>query len=322
MRKFGAGHEEQELYLKARRVRQTFAELFEAPPAGRIILVPGILGALQILFAKLAVRRIVLTDAEYYGAVHFPAQQVVTTGVGDLIEYSRKFKPDVVIVSVVTWQGEALPCGEIFAEIRRRRGREKIPLLVADYCHAGAVGFPSARKLGADMVCGGVGKWITPPLWDSKLSFLWLGSGSLFSMAKSAFTPFFLATEQPAPFLVSRWMDPAEVRAVDRWLEHRRLDRSALAAQYRTDREFTLQLAAQFGIECPQTNILWLTRRHSGDKRVMELERAGLTWRMPDGSIRVLCRASAGAPILSGRRQALRGKVARTAPPRGPAKSA
>jgi len=284
-----------ELQSKARRIRQIFCDLFEAPPPGRIVLVPGILAALQILFAKLAVRRIVLTDGEYYGAPHFPAQRVASARVNNLIECTKEFRPDVVIVSVVTWKGEIQPCSEIFSEIRRQRRQEMTPLLVADYCHAGAAGFPGAKKLAADVVCGGAGKWITPPLWDSKLGFLWLGSGSLFSRVKSAFLPFFLATDQQPLFLVSRWIDPAEVRAVDTWLADRRLNRPSLMAQYRADRKFASELADRFGVECPQSSILWLSRGHSRDKEVRELERLGLTWRMPGGRIRILCRASAGA---------------------------
>jgi len=302
MHRVGPENEIHELHSKARRIRQTFCALFEAPPASRIVLVPGILGALQILFAKLAVRRILLTGGEYYGAPHFPAQRVVSTGVHKLMECTKEFRPDVVIVSVVTWKGDVLPCTELFSEIRRLRGQRRSPLLVADYCHAGAVGFPSVRKLAADVVCGGAGKWITPPLWDSKLGFLWFGSGSLFSRAKAAFMPFYLATDQQPLFLVSRWIDPAEVRALDTWLARRRLDRPALMAQYRADRKFASHLAARFGIDRPQSNILWLSRGHARNPRVRELERLGLTWKMPDGSIRILCRAgvrSAGERILS-----------------------
>lgn len=284
-----------ELHSKAARIRQTFSELFDAPPASRIVLVPSILAALHILFAKLRVRRMVLTSGEYYGALHFPAQRVESVGVKDLIKRTKELKPDVVMVSVVTWKGEVLPCAELFAEIRSMRGREGAPLLVADYCHAGAVGFPSVKKLAADVVCGGAGKWVTPPLWNSKLGFLWFGSGSLSSSAKTAFVPFFLATNQQPPFLVSRWIDPAEVRTLHAWLAHRRLDRSALVAQYRADRKFASRLAAQFGMDCNQSNILWLSRGHAGDKRVRQLERLGLTWKMPDGRIRILCRARAGA---------------------------
>jgi hypothetical protein len=175
----------------------------------------------------------------------------------------------------------------------RKHGRT--PLLVADYCHAGAVGFPSVKKLAADVVCGGAGKWVTPPLWDSRLGFLWFGSELLFSQATRAFAPFFLATDQQSLSLVSRWIDPAEVRALEAWLAHRSLNRSALIAQYRADKEFASGLAARFGIDCPQSNILWLNHGLSRDKRLRALERLGLTWRMPDGKIRILCRASAGS---------------------------
>jgi len=284
-----------ELHSKARRIRQAFADLFDALP-DRIILVPSILAALQILFAKFRVRRVLLTDGEYYGAPHFPAQGIESVDVRNLVKRTNELQPDAVIASVVTWKGDVHPCAELFSEIRRVQGREGTPLLVADYCHAGAIGFPSVKKLAADVVCGGPGKWVTPPLWNSKLGFLWFGSGALFSQAKTAFVPFFLATDRHPPFLVSRWIDPAEVCALDAWLARHRLDRSALGEQVRADRKFAAHLAAQFGIPCNQSNILWLDRSQAADKRVRRLERLGLTWKMPDGRIRILCRASAGAP--------------------------
>ena len=295
MRKAGPENSVRELHAKALRIRQTFCNMFEAPPPNRIVLVPSILGALQILFANMQVRRVLLTDGEYYGAPHLPAQRVMASSVNNLLKGVKEFRPDAVIVSVVTWKGEVLPCAELFSQIRRMRKHGMTPLLVADYCHAGAVGFPSVKKLAADVVCGGAGKWVTPPLWDSRLGFLWFGSELLFSRAKGAFAPFFLATNHQSLSLVSRWIDPAEVRALEAWLAPRSLNRSALIAQYRADKEFASGLAALFGIDCPQSNILWLNHGLSRDKRLRALERLGLTWRMPDGKIRILCRASAGS---------------------------
>ena len=163
MSEVSSGKAIRELHSKAARIRQTFSELFDAPPASRIVLVPSILAALHILFAKLRVRRMVLTSGEYYGALHFPAQRVESVGVKDLIKRTKELKPDVVMVSVVTWKGEVLPCAELFAEIRSMRGREGAPLLVADYCHAGAVGFPSVKKFAATWFAGARGSGLRPP---------------------------------------------------------------------------------------------------------------------------------------------------------------
>lgn len=293
MRKTAPDNAIRELHRKARRIAQTFSVLFDAPPSSRIVLAPGILVGLQVLFAKLQVRRILLGDGEYYGAPHFPVQRVFSGDVDQLLKLTKECRPDAVIVSVVTWRGKVLPCAKLFSEIRRARRRERAPLLVADYSHAGAIGFPSVKKLGADLVCGGPGKWLTPPTWDSKLAFLWFASSSLFSEAKVAFAPFFLALDQEPPFLVSRWIDPGEIRALDAWLRNQRLNRAALKARHRADREVASRLAARFEMDCPESNILWLPRRHAADRIVEKLDRLGLVWRMPDGKIRILCRAEA-----------------------------
>ena len=43
------------------------------------------------------------------------------------------------------------------------RSRARAPLLVLDYTHAGAVGFPNMGSFGADLTCGDFAKWVTPP---------------------------------------------------------------------------------------------------------------------------------------------------------------
>jgi len=277
-----------ELEREAGGIRQALSRLLDAPSPRHIVLAPGLLAALQILFAKLGVRRILLTEGEYYGAAHFPAQKVMRAGGDWLMDAARKFRLGAVIASVVSWRGAALPCPELFSEIRRLSPHS---LLVADYCHAGAAGFPSVKRSGADVVCGGMGKWITPPGRESRLGFLWFRSRRLYAQAESAFLPFFLATERAPRFPVSRWLDPAEVRWLSAWLEKRGLTRAALVEQHRADSAFAARLAARFGLPTPPTNILWLDRAQARSPLAGALERRGLAWRLPDGRSRVLCRA-------------------------------
>ena len=282
----------------SREIRGAISELFDAPQPERIVLAPGILNALQILFASMDVRRVMLSTKEYYGAAHFPAQRVAQVKVEEIAAGINEFRPDVLILSVVSWKGDALPVSRIFSEIRKGRGLQCRPLLVADYSHAGALGFPSAKNLGADVLCGDLAKWVMPPPDCGKLAFLWFKSRRLFVTAKTAFKPFFLATDTPGTPFAARWVDPSEIRRVHDWFKRERLSRSKLLAKDCANKELALRLASLFGISgSVESNILWLGRGRMNQKHVRGLERAGLVWKTPDGKIRIVCRADAGVSI-------------------------
>ena len=57
-------------------LRRTISELFEVSRPDRIVLAPGILVALRLLFSHLRIRRILLTGEEYYSESHFPGEIV------------------------------------------------------------------------------------------------------------------------------------------------------------------------------------------------------------------------------------------------------
>jgi hypothetical protein len=276
----------------SRDVRCTLSEAFDAPRPERIVLAPGILNALQILFANMDVRRVMLSSEEYYGPAHLPAQRVAQVPSEQIVPRIKGFRPDVVIVSVVSWRGTPLPVRQLFSQIRKLHGGRRRPVLIADYSHAGAVGFPGVKSLGADLVCGDLDKWVTAPGRCGKLAFLWFKSRWLFSTAETAFEPFFLARDNADSLFASRWVDPSEIVRAHEWLKHVGMCRSMLLGRHRANQKFALQLASLFGISEPvKSNILWLPRDRMNDKHVRELERQGLVWRTADGRIRILCRA-------------------------------
>ena len=64
------------MLLAANDLRSTISDLLEVDHPNRIILTPGILVALRILFSGLRIERILLTSEEYYGPDHFCAESV------------------------------------------------------------------------------------------------------------------------------------------------------------------------------------------------------------------------------------------------------
>jgi hypothetical protein len=268
-------------------VRREIARLFDANPARRIVLAPGILSALRHLFSALGVERLALTAEEYYAPRHFPAIEVTSAPASAFLAQIRKSRPQAVVVSVVSWRGEPLPVAEIFAEIRAQCAWA--PLLVADYTHAGAIGFPPMTALNADLVCGDPEKWLLPR-GPSKLGFLSLGSPTLFRVARAAFAPFFLAVDAPPDPRSARWVDPLEVGRIARWLTDARLTRRKLEAFHHANLHMKRTLAETIGIDSGgESSVIWTTAKIPTPLQ-KRLESLGLMWRAGTHT-RILCRA-------------------------------
>ena len=262
--------------------------------ARRIVLAPAVLSPLRHLFSALGVERLALTAEEYYAPRHFPAIQVSSAPASALLAQIRKSRPQAIVVSVVSWRGEPLPVAEIFAEIRAHSARP--PLLVADYTHAGAIGFPPMTALNADLVCGDPEKWLLPR-GPSKLGFLWMRSPALFRVARAAFAPFFLAVDAPADPRSARWVDPLEVRRIARWLTDARLTREKLDARHQGNLRMKRTLAETLGIDSRgESSVIWTTARIPAPLR-KRLESLGLIWRVGTHT-RILCRAEVGDTVM------------------------
>jgi hypothetical protein len=256
--------------------------------------------ALRILFAHLQVKRILLSSEEYYGEGHFPEETVHVASCEAIPGLLQKHDFDVLIASPASWRGARQPVEELFGWIRKNFGG-RAPLLVADYAHAGSIGFPSLEELGADVICGDLEKWILPPDWNSRVAFLWFRAHRLFVKAAKAFRPFFLATESSNVSMLARWVDPDDVRSVSRGLADLGVTREQLRERHRADVKLASELAGRFhSSRVPETSILWFEEDELAGKTIEDLEKLGLVWRLPGRGVRVLCRSDVVAGATHG----------------------
>jgi len=294
-------NDDERMLAAANDLRATISDLLEVPHSDRIILAPGILVGLRMLFSKLRIESILLTSEEYYGAEHFPGANVRVVSRDAIFEHLLTREFDAVLVSPASWRGKRQPVAELFASIRERFGRSA-PLLVADYAHAGSVGFPSVERLGADLICGDLEKWILPPDWNTRVAFLWFRTHRLFLEAAEAFQPFFLAAKSSDVSMLARWVEPADVLAVSRGLEALGITPGQLRERHRADMRLARELASRFEpARIPETSILWFEEGELDAETVEQFEKLGLVWRLPGRGVRVLCRSDVVAGTRSGR---------------------
>ncbi|MCH8083511.1 MAG: hypothetical protein IH885_04685 [Myxococcales bacterium] len=275
----------------ANDLRATISDLLEVHHSDRIILAPGILVALRVLFSHLHIERIALTSEEYYGAEHFPGATVHAQSCDALFDPLLTGDFEAVLASPASWRGVRQPVAELFNSIRKQLGR-RAPLLVADYAHAGSVGFPSVDRLGADVICGDLEKWILPPDWNTRVAFLWFRTQRLFLQAVEAFHSFFLATNTSDVSLLARWVEPADVLAVSRELASLGVTPDQLRVRHRADMRLARELASSVEpARIPETSILWFEEGELDGETLEELEKLGLVWKLPGRGTRVLCRS-------------------------------
>lgn len=268
------------------KLRKHICDFFGAPAPEAVILAPGILNSLQVLFAKLGARKVVLTENEYYGNAHFPAGPVVTCAPEDLFETVVRTRPDAVLSSLVTFKGKIQPTSEQFAKIRRKFGRRS-PLLVTDYTHAGAMGFPPMQTLNADIVVGDFAKWVAPPCKARCLSFLCVANSRFQKTVVETFRPFFLATGHAEP-LAARWVASWEVREVLDVIASRRMTRKSLVSQSEVNYQLARQVSTILGLPAPESCIVW-ARKLRRDRLIRTLAEHDLVWNTGDG-FRIRCR--------------------------------
>ncbi|MBW2691569.1 MAG: hypothetical protein JRE57_02905 [Deltaproteobacteria bacterium] len=286
---------DEQMTATANDLRSTISDLLEVPHSDRIILAPGILVALRVLFSHLHIERIALTTEEYYGVEHFPGATVRTASCDALFDPLLTVDFEAVLASPASWRGTRQPVEELFTSIRKQLGR-RAPLLVADYAHAGSVGFPSVERLGADVVCGDLEKWILPPDWNTRVAFLWFRTERLFLKAVEAFRPFFLATKDSDAFMLARWVDPSDVQSVSKGLASLGVTPDRLRERHRADMRMARELASSVEpARVPQTSVLWFEENELDGETVEELEKFGLVWRIPGRGTRVLCRSDVAA---------------------------
>ncbi len=280
----------QAAYERAKEVRALLADVYGATPAAAVVLAPGALAALRLVLGALGAKRVVVTDAEYFDTAAFPAARVDAVEPARLVARVVKRPPDAVLASVVTWKGDRLPLESAFAEIRTALGADA-PLLVADFAHAGAAGFPKVRSTHADVVLGDVTKWITPPQMPDRLAWLWFGPAPLRRLAERLFAAFYLALPRPGTALQARWVMPEAVGAVAEFRRNTGITRRALLRRARADLHLAGRIARWCGAAAPSSALVWIATE-DGAKRVPPwVASRGLLWQPSADVARVMCRS-------------------------------
>lgn len=275
--------------MRAGQMRRIISELFLAQPAEQIVLAPGILAGLQILFGHLGIKRLALSEEEYYGARHFPNLEVRYFAAADFVDSVSRWNPDAALVSIVGWRGKVLPVQKWFEHLRSRRPSDH-PLLIADYSHAGACGFPAANELNADVVCGDPAKWILDQQHEN-LAFLWFGPEKLFREVRSPFAPFYLALPDPEDLLFSRWIEPRVLESTLNRMESG-LNREILCDRHSRNLELSERLSALMGGGGRTGSaILWLDGASLTEALPGWMSERQLIWKLPEGAVRIMCRA-------------------------------
>ncbi len=269
------------------KLRKHVCELFGGSEPESVVLAPGILSALQVVFAALDVESLALPTGEYYSKPHFPAQRVIACKPAQLLQTVQDTSPSAVITSLIAWTGDPQDAPALFEEIRNRNGRRP-PLLVLDYTHAGAVGFPPMCSLNADIVVGDFAKWVAPANLAKYVAFLWIANPKLRERLVESFRGFFLATRQSTP-RAARWLPSWELRQILDYIEDSKLTRKSLLARTSRDLELAKQVASVLGIACPSNSILW-TRKLKKHPLISALLKSDLIWNTGNG-YRIRCRA-------------------------------
>ena len=276
-------------YLLARHVRDLVADVFGAAPSATV-LAPGTLAGLRLVCSALGVKRVVLSAGEYFAAGSFPDLRVHVADSYHLLESVVRHRAQALIVSTVTWRGERQPLAPLFRHVRERLG-PRAPLLVADYAHAGAAGFPRVADSHADVVVGDATKWITPATWPDRVGWLWFRSAAHRALARRLFAPFYLACERPTAALEARWVDPLAVEKIAAFRMSAKPVRAELVRRAAEDLALAKRMAGWCGAPQPTSSLLWVESAAGVAKIPKWAEDQGLLWRSPAGGARVMCRS-------------------------------
>jgi hypothetical protein len=275
------------------QLRRFIGTAFGVDPTHQLLFAPSILVSLKLLFAIMGIQRLLLACDEYYTGKHFFREDVRACALDSLLPHCLEFQPDAIIVSLVSWSGVVSDVKQIFSEIRRRVN--PVPLLIGDFSHAGAIGFPSFNEYGADVICGDLAKWVLPLTRDPGIAFLHFRDEGLFTEITPHFAPFYLSGASSEIERLSRWIDPGKVVNAAKTIAARRIGRREILRQYRTNRKMAERLAEELNLAHPLSCILWLPREKF---RFTGASRHELVWQTDSGT-RVLCRADASPALPS-----------------------
>ncbi len=269
------------IHEQARKLRVMLGGLLGLPSPDRVVLAPGTTASLRILFAAKGIETVILGPEEYCDEHHFWPLSVLTSPIADIAAIARRTPSKIaVVLSVVSWKGTRFPVESHFHALRLEL-KDRCPLLVADYSHGGASGFPPCDQIPADIIVGDFSKWILPPNVADELCFLYAGTDEMWKLCKNCFGAFYLATESVAE-RAARWVAPREVTGSLMWIKSQSVSRHTLLAQFERNRSFMRTLPRSgTATDCC---MVWF-RSDAAPKWIAP----DLLWETPEG-IRVLCR--------------------------------
>ncbi len=272
----------------ADKLRATLSTLLASGPASRLLLAPGVAIALGFIFNQLRVKRVALAPCEYLRPGHFPGRIVEHLELQAEPSRSKCRRFDAIIASPVGWDGSVLPVPRVFRAIRAECGQDR-PILIADCSHLGAIGFPSPRSLGADIVIGEIGKWLLSPKSDSGLTFIWCSTERVWGASAAALQLCYLARAGRQGDRMVRWL---QLSSLDRCLrEIRLLTRARLLERHRANLDLASRIMREVpGAEWENAAIVRVPSGATGPL-LSRLRQAGLSWTYTTRDERILCRA-------------------------------
>jgi hypothetical protein len=298
-----SGMSQETIHEQARHLRILLGGILGIPIPNRTILASGTTVALKLIFAGLGIETLVLGPDEYYSPAHFHPLDVSTVSIDDFQATVMENRPQAVLLSVVSWRGKRFPVERAFHSIRVHMN-DNCPLLVADYSHGGAAGFPDPNALGADIIVGDLSKWLLPPRIADDLCFIYPTTSQISAPCQELFRPLFLGTEMDVE-RSARWVLPEQVVSAREWFLRTSASRDGIEKQHRKNLAFKRQLIDLFDAIDTDTCMVWL----QNSSEVSESINPDITWRTPEGT-RLLCRedvqelykkesTAASAPILN-----------------------
>lgn len=275
----------------ADKLRHVLAELLELGPANRLLFAPGVAIGLALVLDRLHAESIILSPSEYLAPAHFPGRDVSVAETEDFAV--RDPGVDAIIASPYAWDGRRSAIAKAFKAIAaRRRGHR--PLLIADWSHAGASGFPNPRRVRADIVCGEVAKWLLPPSIDVGLSVIWCRNQTIWWPCARALEMFYLAVAGTQSERMARWVGPSDLRLVLRHVAS--MKRETLTRRHKANVDLARRLAVDVPGAVWHGTAIIRVPDDSSHALLSRLKGAGLVWRISGGQARVLCRADLVTP--------------------------
>ena len=271
------------IHETAVQLRRGLAALFCCHHPENMVLAPGTTIALKTLLSGMEIKSLMLGPNEYCSEQHFAPLTVSISTEEAMIRDIEMTRPEAVLLSIVSWQGKQFPLPSIFRQLRERFG-DACPLLIADYSHAGSIGFPEIDVLGADVVVGDLSKWVLIPGVADELCFLYPVSARIAATCLTLFAPLFLATTLNID-RSDRWVMPEQLERAAAWFSISKLSRESLLEQYQRNRAMAFALAPNSKWSDPEVCILWFQDVTAIPTEIPE----ELLWPTQNG-IRLMCR--------------------------------